>query len=193
MSTSLEPPPAITLLDQDVNHLQLPIGHSLLTKFSSTFRILSQNVNGISPVYDFNKWKETLQSIVTHNVDFLCLSETNLEWRHPKIWPTLTSISKQFFQTSRLTTSTNAIRYACMFKPGGVASFLAVNEWTGQVYECKQDPAGLGQWTTTKLAGRRNKKSAIINAYQDCHTSIHQIGMNSDSPRRGGRKFLLTA
>ena len=95
MSTSLEPSPtAPRPYHTDNNHLQLPIGHSLTTKSSSTFRILSQNVNGISPIYDFNKWKETLQSTVTHNVDFLCLSETNLEWRHPKIWPALTSINK---------------------------------------------------------------------------------------------------
>ena len=179
MSTSLEPSPTAPLpYHTDNNHLQLPIGHSLTTKSSSTFRILSQNVNGISPIYDFNKWKETLQSTVTHNVDFLCLSETNLEWRHPKIWPALTSINKRFFQTSRLTTSTSAIRYARMFKPGGVAS-LVVNEWTGRVFECEQDPTGLGRWTTTKLTGRRHKKVAIINAYQVCHTSIHQSGINT--------------
>ena len=130
MSISLESPPAATVSNPTADHLQIPIGHSLQHKPSSTFRILSQNVNGISPVYDFNKWKETLQSTVTHNVDVLCLSETNLEWRHPKIWPTLTSINKRFFQTSRLIPSTSAIRYARMFKPGGVAS-LTVNEWTG--------------------------------------------------------------
>ena len=178
MSNNLESPSIATPMNTDEHHLQLPIGHSLPTKSESTFRILSQNINGISPVYDFNKWKETLQSTTTYEVDFLCLSETNLEWKHPKVLNALLEINKSFFQTSRLTTSTSAIRYARMFKPGGVAS-LVVNEWTGRILGCEHDPTGLGRWNTTKLIGRRNKKLAIINAYQVCHTSIHQSGMNT--------------
>ena len=137
-----------------------------------------QNINGISPIHDFNKWKETLQSTVTYNVDILCLSETNLEWHHPKVLKTMETINKRFFQTSPLNTTNSSIRFRRMFKPGGTAS-LVLNEWTGRIFGNEQDPSGLGRWTTTKMSGRRHKKIAIISSYQVCHTSIHQCGITT--------------
>ena len=75
-------------------HLQNTIGHPLEEKQHSTFRIFGQNINGISHKHNFNKWNEILQSTVLHQIDFLCLTETNLEWRHPLVTHKIPNITK---------------------------------------------------------------------------------------------------
>ena len=78
-ANTTEPTPSTSPTDF---HLQDILGDPLTEKLPNTFRLLSQNVNGISPSNEFNKWKEILQSIVTHNIDVACFSETNVEWRN---------------------------------------------------------------------------------------------------------------
>ena len=160
------------------HHLQNTIGHPLTNKSHITFRILGQNVNGISPRNKFTKWQELLQSTVTHEVDLLCLSETNLEWRHPHVHERLATITKQFFRHSRLSTSSSSIKFERMFKPGGTAALLT-NEWTGRLLRCEHDSTGLGRWTTMLLTGKHHRKIAIISAYQVCHTSITTCGITT--------------
>ena len=160
------------------NHLQTPIGNNISTKPDNTLRLVAQNINGIPTSHEFSKWKETLQSTITHDIDVLCLSETNLEWKHSRVAPEIETITKRFFRSSRLTTASSSVKFDRPFKPGGVAS-LVTNEWTGRIFGTDYDPTGLGRWTTTKMAGRRHRKIAIITAYQVCKTSIHQCGITT--------------
>ena len=160
------------------NHLQEPIGDPLTEKPPNTFRIFSQNINGISPNNKFNKWKEILQSTVTHEIDFLSLSETNIEWRHTHVNNHIPQITKRFFRHSRLLTTTSSVKFERIFKPGGTAS-LTTNEWTGRILRCEADPSGLGRWTTTVMTGRKNRKIALINAYQVCKATINTCGITS--------------
>ena len=181
MATSLErPEPSTDPIPPSTtdHHLQNTIGDPLQAKETQTFRILGQNINGISPRHNFNKWREILQSTITHEVDLLCLSETNLEWRHPHVSERMTTITKHFFRHSRLTTASSSIRFERMFKPGGVAALLT-NEWTGRLITCDSDPSGLGRWTTVMLAGKHHRKIAIISAYQVCQTSINNCGLTT--------------
>ena len=179
MATSLELPepridPAHTL--QLDHHMQNTIGDTLHNKETTTFRILGQNANGISPRNNFSKWNEILQSTITHDVDVLCLSETNVEWRHHHVSARLEAITKKFFRHSRLTTASSSIKFERMFKPGGTAT-LITNEWTGRILKCESDPSGLGRWTTAMLTGKQHRKIAIISAYQVCQTSITTCGL----------------
>ena len=119
-----------------------------------------------------------MQSVVTHGIDTLCISETNVEWWHPTTIRKIQDITKRFCQHSRLTTTTSSIKYDRIFKPGGAAT-LVTNEWTGRILGCEQDPSGLGRWTTTTLTGKRHRKIALISAYQVCKTSIHQCGFTT--------------
>ena len=159
-------------------HYQDTIGDQLTEKPRNTFRVLGQNINGISPKHEFNKWKEILQSTISQQIDVLCLSETNVEWRHPITSTRIPAITKRFFNQSRLITSSSAVKFQRIFKPGGTAT-LITNEWTGRILTCEQDSSGLGRWTTTKMTGKRHKKIAIITAYQVCKTSIHQSGITT--------------
>ena len=165
------------ILNDDI-HLQETIGHPLKEKQHSTFRIFGQNINGISHKHNFNKWNEILQSTVLHQIDFLCLTETNLEWRHPLVTHKIPTITKRFFNHSRLLTNTSSIRFDRIYKPGGTASLIN-NEWTGRIIRCEVDPTGLGRWTTAIMNGKRHRKIAIIGAYQVCKTSIHQCGLTT--------------
>ena len=181
MATSLELPepridPAHTL--QLDHHMQNTIGDTLHNKETTTFRILGQNANGISPRNNFSKWNEILQSTITHDVDVLCLSETNVEWRHHHVSARLEAITKKFFRHSRLTTASSSIKFERMFKPGGTAT-LITNEWTGRILKCESDPSGLGRWTTAMLTGKQHRKIAIISAYQVCQTSITTCGLTT--------------
>ena len=111
-----EPEPTthpINLLQTDI-HLQNTIGCPFQEKSSTTFRLLGQNINGISPRHNFNKWNEILQSTITHEVDFLCLSETNLEWQHPHVSERIATTTKHFFRHSRLMTPSSSIKFERM-------------------------------------------------------------------------------
>ncbi len=160
------------------NHLQNNIGDVLGSKQKSTFRLLGQNINGISHQHNFNKWHEILQSTVLHEIDCLCLSETNIEWRHPLVAEKIPTITKRFFNHSRMVTATSTIKFERIYKPGGTAT-LITNEWTGRILKCDTDSSGLGRWTTITLNGKRHRKIAIISAYQVCKTSLQQGGINT--------------
>ena len=178
MATSDTPEPAPPTSSLD-SHLQDVLGDPLQEKLPHTFRLLSQNVNGISPSNEFVKWKEILQSLVTHNIDTACFSETNIEWRHPTATSRIPALTKRFFQHSRLSTTTSSIKFDRIYKPGGAAT-LITNEWTGRILNCDADHSGLGRWTTTTMTGKRHRKIAIISAYQVCKTSIHQCGFTTN-------------
>ena len=158
--------------------LQDTIGDLFPAKTPDVFRLLGQNINGIPKSNEFIKWKEILQSAISHEIDALCLSETNVEWRHPLAASKIPAITKRFFQHSKLSTTTSSVMFERPFKPGGAATLLT-NEWTGRIIQCEQDSSGLGRWTTTKMNGRRHRKIAIISAYQVCQSSIHQCGITT--------------
>ena len=161
----------------DLEH-QNTIGHPFQEKPPNTFRIFGQNINGLSHKNDFTKWTEILQSTVSLEIDCLCLSETNIEWNHPHVASKIPHITRKFFNYSRLSTSTSAVRFDRIYKPGGVAS-LITNEWTGRIIRSEPDASGLGRWTTTLLNGKRHRKIALISAYQVCKTSIHSCGITT--------------
>ena len=111
------------------HHHQDTIGQPLTEKAPFTFRLFGQNINGLAHQHNFNQWGEILQSTVRDDIDCLCLSETNIEWRHPCISSKIPTITKKLIQHSRLITSTSSIKFDRMYKPGGTAS-LITNEWT---------------------------------------------------------------
>ncbi len=193
MATADTTEPAPSTYPTD-SHLQEILGDPLTEKLPHTFRLLGQNVNGISSSNEFIKWKEILQSIVTHDIDTACFSETNVEWRHPTATSRIPALTKRFFQHSRLTTTTSSIKFDRPYKPGG-AAMLITNEWTGRILNCDADNSGLGRWTTTTMTGKRHRKIAIISAYQVCQTSIHQCGFTTSFAqqwhllRAQGREF----
>ena len=159
-------------------HHQRTIGDPFLEKPESTFRIFGQNVNGIAHQHNFNKWHEILQSTVLHDIDCLCLSEINLEWKNPLVAQKIPAITKRFFNHSKFVAASSSIKFDRIYKPGGTAS-LITNEWTGRILNCDTDTTGLGRWTTITLNGKRHRKIAIISAYQVCNTSIHQCGLTT--------------
>ena len=180
MANSTDEPPEPTSNTYPLSdpHLQDTIGDQIKEKHPNVFRVVGQNINGISPRNNFNKWNEILQSTITHEIDALCLSETNVEWRHPTTASKIPEITKRFFRHSRLTTTTSSVKFERTYKPGGAAT-LITNEWTGRILHCEPDNSGLGRWTTTTMTGRRHRKIAIIGAYQLCKTSIHQCGITT--------------
>ncbi len=177
MASSTDNPPPSNTPEYDHHH-QNTIGHNITEKPPKTFRLFGQNTNGISYKHEFVKWQEILQSTVSHEIDCLCLYETNIEWQHPTTATKIPDITKKFFTHSRLSTATSSVRFDRIYKPGGVAC-LTTNEWTGRIIRCERDATGLGRWTTTLLNGRRHRKIALICAYQVCKTSIQSCGMNT--------------
>ena len=182
MSTDRTPSTGTTTSEHPTNfdhHHQNTIGdHFSIQKSNSTFRLLGQNINGISHSHNFNKWHEILQSTVLHEMDCLCFAETNLEWRHPLVAHKIPTITKRFFHHSRMISTSSTIKFERIYKPGGTAS-LITNEWTGRIITSETDSSGLGRWTTFTLNGKRHRKIAIITAYQVCKTSIHQCGFTT--------------
>ena len=182
MSTAKTPSTDTTTSEHPTNfdhHHQNTIGdHFGIQKPTCTFRLLGQNINGITHHHNFNKWHEILQSTTLNEIDCLCLAETNLEWRHPLVAHKIPTITKRFFNHSRMVSTSSAIKFERIYKPGGTAS-LITNEWTGRIIASETDSSGLGRWTTFTLNGKRHRKIAIITAYQVCKTSIHQCGFTT--------------
>lgn len=116
-------------------------------------------------------------------VGAICLAETNLNWKHPRVLKHLKDTTKKIWQHSSSITSHIPEDNISENQPGGTMTLLT-NNWTSRIIERGVDPFGLGRWTYMTLRGKNGIKILIVTAYRVCPQSISSIGPQTSTAQQ---------
>jgi len=147
-----------------------------LSSHPTLFRVVSKNVNSISPNDHLLQWHGVAQATIDYQISVLCLQEPNTKWddhlRHSvhKILQRTHVRAEIVMANSTEPSNTNR-------QPGG--TFIAINgSYTSRIISRGQDPSGMDRWSFVELLGKNNKRFVIISAYRTCSQTAH-IGSNT--------------
>ena len=137
------------------------IGDTVTKKNDDTIRLYFLNVNGISP------YNESLRSLLIDlesiQTDCVCLSEHNMAVDNYSVSEACRKVLRTVHQHHRWIASTSKVSFERVYKPGGTISLIK-GSLTSRVRSQYADP--YGRWCCTILGGKRQRKLAILNAYQ---------------------------
>ena len=150
-------------------------GDFLGPKNKDHLRIYLQNPNRISACDDFVDFKYLCQSLSSHDVDIFGLSETGLDWKQHGPRTKCRQIMDDFWQHSRLITSTSNVASDSFTQYGGTCTGVT-GKWSGRIREQGMDTHGLGRWSHVQIFGKNGREVLIVTAYQACKASISTIG-----------------
>ena len=133
-------------------------GDPMEPKQANTFRIYSQNINGISVENIPETLTKNLDAMLDREVDVMGWSETNLEWNSYPLHLMAQRIFKKQFQGGKWMTTTSAIPFDTNLKPGGIA--LAINGATNS----RTNVTGkdlLGRWLWATMEGKTGSVTIV--------------------------------
>jgi hypothetical protein len=150
-----------------------PVGDPFTECDDSTFRVWSQNANGLSIKDDYAAWHELCANLVSKNPSVIALSEPNIDFLQQDVRRNIEAVFKLHFGHVRLVTATTCVRAPTPWKPGGV--LLAVlGKWAQQVTTTSRDD--LGRWVAATLCGSEGKQVTIFSCYNVVKASIANVG-----------------
>ena len=154
----------------------LPYGDPMIAKPRSTYRFISQNVNGISYDAEGGDFQEICYILQEIEADVICFQETKLETRNMKVKNMLNKTLMQRWSTSKaLITSTSNVNLGSIYKPGGTL-LMNVGPISHRVTQTTADP--LGRWCTMDIALKNKLTLTVISAYQVCQ-STGSLGLST--------------
>ncbi len=112
----------------------------------------------------------------------VCLAETNLNWKHPRVHNQLKESLKKTWRHSASVTSHITEDIMGENQPGGTLT-IVTNNWTSRIIERGSDPYGLGRWTYITLRGKNGLKILLVRAYRVCTQALSSIGPDKELPR----------
>ena len=143
---------------------------SIEQKCSHSIRLYFENVHGLKPSANWNKWCDMLSALRTHQVDIIGFAETNVNWNPILARRAQAVVRKQFGSGVMInTTSDDPVKSA--YKQGGTSQILLGNT-IGAIQSNHTDERGLGRWVYTIINGKNNKKLVIVTAYRVCKDSM---------------------
>jgi hypothetical protein len=157
---------------------QLPAkywGDFLGPKDPNHLRIYLQNPNRISAKDDFVDFQYLCQALFSNDVDIFGLSETGLDWKQHGPRSRCRQIMDDFWQHTRLITSTSSIASDTYTQFGGTCTGVT-GKWSGRISEQGMDSHGLGRWSYVSITGKNGRQVLITTVYQACKASISTIG-----------------
>jgi len=133
----------------------------------SNFRVLSRNVNSLSPADDFLEWRSAAQAITDYSITVACFQETNLQWSTP-----ITNRIKQIFrdlptQQTKIAVSNSTEITTSNFQPGGTCTTL-LGPWVRAARISGNDPTNMGRWSYIELEGKEARRIVIVTGYRSC-------------------------
>jgi len=132
------------------------------------FRIMSRNVNTLSPAKDFVDWKAASQALAEYLVTMACLQETNLQWNMP-----ITNQIKQIFhdlptKQTKMATSNSTEVTPSNYQPGGTCIAL-MGPWISAAKISGKDPSGMGRWSFIEMEGKEAHRRIFVSGYWSCN------------------------
>jgi hypothetical protein len=150
-------------------------GDYLGQKDPSHLRVYMQNPNCISTCEHFTDFEYLCQNLLTHNVDIFSLPETGIDWKKHQPRNRCRQILDNFWQHSRLITSTSDIHSNSVLQFGGTCTGVT-GKWSGRITFQGMDPHGLGRWSYVTITGKNGRKILITTIYQACKAHIAAVG-----------------
>ena len=145
-----------------------------IPKNKDTFRLLYSNINGI-PVNNLEQESHQLGFHAdAHQLDFLGLVETNINWTNQTLSSTFRSIMKKYWPKTTIATSNMITSYSTKYQPGGTMSLLG-NNWAGGA-SAFSDPSGMGRWSEIRIKGRQQQQIIFLTVYRVTQTTIQKAG-----------------
>jgi len=134
----------------------------------NSFRILSRNVNTLSPSDDFMDWKAAAKSLAEYSVTLACFQETNLQWSTP-----ITKWIVQIFRDlptkqTKVATSNSTDMTPSNYQPGGTCTML-MGPWITAAKLAGKDSSGMGRWSFIEIEGKEARRIVIISGYRSCN------------------------
>jgi hypothetical protein len=110
------------------------------------------NVNGISQVLDWIKWDMTLCSTQTLQIDVLCITEPNINFKNKHIVNKIYDTAKAFEQNIQISFSCSNQLNKSKKNKGGTMTILS-GHWVGRKHHFFSDKKG--RWSGTTLVGKK--------------------------------------
>ena len=128
------------------------------------FRVIGQNVNGLSYYNEYIDWEMTLNYMDEFQADVVCLGEPNLDLNKPKVNEEIRKRLQKVDLNGKLAKSSSPTIYNdSEFKMGGTLTYTRGN-WSGHV--TKQGSERLGRWSYQEFEGKKGKTITVINMYR---------------------------
>ena len=102
------------------------------------------------------------------SVNVMCLSETQTAWEKGIVRQAITKEIKKQDKYASITGSSSEVISASFVKPGGTAVF-SDGDWTSRIIKKGMDSTGLGRWSYTTVAGKKDTKLTFICGYRCCN------------------------
>ena len=133
---------------------------------NKTYRLMGQNVNGISYFNDYIEWEMQLNYMDEFQVDTMCINEVNLDTNKPEVRESMFKKLKKLDPYAKMSKSSSPTLYnESAFKMGGTLTITRGN-WSGHISD--QGSEKLGRWSYQTLEGKNGKQIIFINAYRVC-------------------------
>jgi len=139
-----------------------------IDQHQNTFRILSRNINTLSPADDFIDWKAAAQALAEYSVTLVCFQETNLQWTTP-----ITDCITQIFRNlppkqAKVATSNSTETMPSNYQPGGTCTAL-LGPWISSAKLSGKDASGMGRWSFIEMEGKEARRIIIVSGYRSCN------------------------
>jgi hypothetical protein len=145
----------------------------VINDLRSTFRFLSNNINGFVMKNEGGELLEELTVLKELQASAACFQETNKNWKRVGVYGAVKKVFSNVWRKNKLVTSSSGERTSTAYQPGGTASAV-FDKWVSQV--CASGSDSLGRWSYLTLKGKQSRKITIISAYRVCVNSLDQAG-----------------
>jgi len=177
-------------LDQNNDHWG---DHVTLDPPPHIFRVLSRNVNTLSPADNFLEWQAAAQALHEYSISVACLQETNIQWSHPILHRIRQILSVLPTRKAKLAHSSSSEVTLGNYQPGGTCT-IALGRWTPRARLSEQDSHGLGRWSHIEFEGRDGRRIVVVSAYRSCsqqtrlgsgmyHDQQYRLLLSAHNPR----------
>lgn len=135
-------------------------------KKNNKIRIAFQNINGLMIEDETVDKRELIKEFINkYNIDFFGIAEVNVNWKLVKRNDSLESLTKEWFENSRVVTAHNTFtRTKTRYQPGGVA-MIAAGDLSLKVQKCTKDSRSMGRWCSMPLQGKNGTIVRVMSVY----------------------------
>ena len=129
------------------------------------FRLISHNVNGLSPANDHIDVVHMAKAMDEKEVAIFGLQETNRNFERPSMVDSFHRVIRGTSTHHHGEVSSAKLQWPQDYQPGGTAISIR-NQWATRFLSKRRDV--YGRWSSLTLAGRGTKKITFISAYRVC-------------------------
>ena len=155
------------LNDKEINKNSRNFGDEMNSRCSkSNVRILFQNIRGFGDSEENRKTESIRQAIQEDNVDIMCMTEMNVNWKRVAKRKNLTQMSKAWFENSKVSIAYNYHQQGnkSKFQPGGSA-IISKGSLSLRAIDFAPDQRRMGRWASQLFKGKDSIKTRIVTMY----------------------------